>query len=556
MGDQRATRDFETLSYSVAMGTLALKKGYDWIRGAIRRPDRELLQIREEVELQMHAALPATGSPLVGTVLVDGSFDNPNYFLRLALMQAALGLSGARQIGLTGEYSVGPCTRTLKRLGVGEIRSFHCTNRSKALREAWRHIRECRNAADVLNLQLPFSFPAASLYDHALKQQRKASLDVKDPLLVNYVADVLEALRSAKVLLDRYQPDLILLSHAVTPLGAALAWMGMQRGIHSIVMFGVYGTPRYWRIIEPEHFVACMDAPQATDLNRIDDKKAEALATIGSAYLKLRYSGSTTDLATRFAFGNGNGLDREAAAQRLGWDISKPMVTVYASNWFDYPHFLGMSLFTDFLDWILVTKKAAEGRTDVNWLFRAHPVDDWYGGMTLKDVISDQIAPHIRLCPDEWSGDSVAGIVDAMVTCHGTAGIEYAGFGKPVLSADPGTAWYRNCGFTLIPRDRSDYEDMLSRDWWNKIDLDQAQSRAQTFAGWYFCVPDWQKGATLPDDSMQQRLYPHISRYLGDHAEAAAREVQTIREWFESGERLYHTWKMRKANSYALSNVS
>ncbi len=97
---------------------------------------------------------------------------------------------------------------------------------------------------------------------------------------------------------------------------------------------------------------------------------------------------------------------------------------------------------------------------------------------------------------------------------------------------------------------------MLSRDWWNKIDLDQAQSRAQTFAGWYFCVPDWQKGATLPDDSMQQRLYPHISRYLGDHAEAAAREVQTIREWFESGERLYHTWKMRKANSYALSNVS
>ena len=555
MRDRKATRDFEPLSYSLAMGTLALKRGYDWMRAAIRRPDPELIRIREEVERQMHEALPPSGPPLARSVLVDGSFDNPNYFLRLALMQAALGLAGARQIGLTGEYSVDPCTATLRRLGIENVVPFISSSRSEARRLARSFLRHCRTADDVLALQLPYGFPTATLYDHALRIQRKASLDVTDPLLVEYVADVLQALQSAERLLDSHDPDLILLSHAVTPLGAALAWLGMRRGIHAIVMFGMFGTCRYWRMTEPEHFFACMDAPRGHDLESLDANQLEALREIGSRYLDYRLSGLTNDVATRFAFAQGQRPSRAILSEHFGWDPSKPVVTVYASNWFDYPHFMGMSHFTDFLDWIEVTRRVAEQRTAVNWLFRAHPVDAWYGGLTLSDVLSDGMPPHMKLCPVEWTGGAVMDMADAMVTCHGTAGVEYAARGKPVLSADPGPAWYRDCGFTLVPRDRADYEALLGRNWWTEIALAHARGRAEAFAGWYFCVPEWQNGATLPDDALQQKLHPYISRYLGNCSETVATEVRTIRMWFESGDRLYHTWKMRQAQSYALSNT-
>lgn len=552
---RKTNRNLESLSYSLAMGTLALKKSYNWARAAVRRPDPELVRLREEVEMQMHDTLRPIGPPLVQTVLIDGSFDNPNYFLRLALIQAALGLSGARQIGITGEYSFKPCAATLRRLGVETAVPFLSDGRSAARRAARGLLRGCRTADDVLALELPHGFPGVSLYDHALKRQRKASLDLDDPLLVEYVADVLQAIQSADQLLDTYCPDLILLSHAVTPLGAALAWLGMQRGIHSIIMFGMYGTARYWRMIRPQHFYACMDAPRAQDLDGLDPDRAEALREIGAQYLEYRLSGKANDVATQYAYAKGQKPERDILSAQFGWDPSTPVVTVYASNWFDYPHFMGMTQFSDFLDWIEVTRRAAERRKTVNWLFRAHPVDAWYGGLTLSDVLSDNMPSHMKLCPVDWTGEAVMKMVDGMITCYGTAGVEYAASGKAVLSADPGSAWYRDCEFTLVPRDRADYVKLLGRDWWREINLVRAQSRAQTFAGWYFCIPEWQDKATLPDDAMQQKLHPHISRYLSNSKEILDTEVKTIRNWFESEHRLYHTWKMRQARSYALSNT-
>jgi hypothetical protein len=233
---------------------------------------------------------------------------------------------------------------------------------------------------------------------------------------------------------------------------------------------------------------------------------------------------------------------------------SRPVVAVYASNWFDFPHALGMSRFRDFLDWIESTLKVALATPSVRWLFRAHPGDRWYGGMTLQDVMPRSLPEHVTLLPDSYSGAAVMEMSDALVTYHGSAAVEYASQGKPVLVADRG--WYHDCGFTVFPDSREHYLSLLSENWFNKVNVAAAKHRAEVFAGMYFCCPDWQAGATLPDDSDRTRLSQGLTSFTQTHEESIRREVATIREWLSSGSRGYHTFKMARSEAYALSNLA
>jgi hypothetical protein len=501
----------------------------------------------------MAALTQQRAEPLAQAILFDGSFDNPNYFFRYSLLRAALGLNEAREIGLTGPYSVATCSGTMRRLGLSTITAFGGERTSASRRDARRLLAKARRPDDVLAWNLPANFPAATLYDHVLKRQRKASIDLSDPMTEDYVADVLSAITSAERHLDTYRPDLLLLSHTVTPLGASLAWVAAQRRIPSITMFGIYGLPRYWRIDEPSDFWDCMDRPSGRDIESLNPAKAEALANIGKTYLERRLSGHTNDLGSQFAFAQGTTPDRKALADLFGWTEDRPVIAVYSSNWFDYPHAMGMNRFRDFLDWILATKQAAIESKHAYWLFRAHPVDQWYGGVTLKDVLPATMAHHVRLAPMEWSGTAVTRMADALVTYHGTAGIEYAALGKPVLVADRG--WYHDCGFVTFPNSREEYLSMLVSNWWDATSPSAVARRANIFAGWYFCAPSWQNGLVMEDDSRQGNLYAGIIQRIQDCPEAIGQEISTIRNWFLSGERLYHTYKMRLAESYSLSNI-
>lgn len=135
--------------------------------------------------------------------------------------------------------------------------------------------------------------------------------------------------------------------------------------------------------------------------------------------------------------------------------------------------------------------------------------------------------------------------VDALVTYMGTAGIEFAALGKPVLLADRG--WYHDCGFAVWSKTRNDYLAQLGTTWWNSHDGGAAARRAEIFAGWYFGHPAWQSGFLLLDDANQARLYAAMPTLLKEHGEEVDREIELLRTWFDTHDRMYHTYKMREA---------
>lgn len=487
-------------------------------------------------------------SSLCDKLLLDGHFLNPGYFYRLQLFRAALGSSFGDEMGFIWRHNTGQCDRILKTLGVRKTH-YYFPNPDESLRKDARRLAELVHCAeDLLMLTFPQQVPASFLYDDILKRQRAPTVNVFDPMVEKYIWEFLSSIRAAEDLLDNYRPDIVAMSHSISIQCAPLSWLASKRGIPVVTLFGNYGLPRFWRMYEPEDIYYGMDRPERLDMDGLTIDKSNALAEIGRTYLTERFSGQTNDLGGRMAFQGDNGL----RSLRNSLD-GRPVVAVYASNWFDFPHALGMNRFTDFLDWITATLNVALETPSVRWLFRAHPCDKWYGGMTLKDVMPPNLPEHINLLPDDCSGRTIMELADALVTYHGTAGIEYASQGKPVMVADRG--WYQDCGFVVFPESREHYLSLLRENWFDQVETSFTSRRAEIFAGWYFCNPDWQSHATLPDDADRELIKAGMESFLEVHGDCIQLEVALLRRWLSVRDLGYHTFKMANSDRYALSNV-
>lgn len=491
-----------------------------------------------------------------GRVLVDAMWDNPNYWLRFTLLRAGLGLAHGHEIGLLGQYRRSQCRTTLEAFEIRDAVSFSDAAVPRSIEsQAAALVAATRRAEDVLHWELPCAVHPSIMYDALLKSQRLATLDVTRSDFPGLVANALRSIARGKAILDQARPDLVVISHPLNITYGSLAWQALSRGIPVVLPYGLFGMCRFVRFAHPAELFAFYDRPTRAEMDDLPEQKAAAMANVGRRYLKARLSGQADDLASLFAFQhNADSIDREGLCERNGWDPRKPIVAVYASNWFDWPHQLGMTQFRDFLDWTEATFAAAAANTQVNWLFKPHPAEDWFGGVSLADILKKVgNAPNVALAEKRWNNTQVMLAVDALVTYHGTAGIEFASLGKPVLVPDRGK--YDDCGFVKLARSRADYLSLLAGCWWSEMDLDDARRRAEIFAGWWFCAPDWQGEFLLSDDSRQDTLYDTIPPLIADHPGEIARELETLREWWGSGHRYYHTTKMWKADAFRLTNI-
>lgn len=508
----------------------------------------------DEVLLQ---ALPKALPPLIkGTVLVDSMWHNPNWWLRYGLLRSALGLETTQEVGVLGEFNRIDSLPILERMG---IRPLILYDFRAPLEEFEQQARELlasvRTQAEFLSLVLPDEFPAAILYDWLLKKQRSATVDLAHPALQSDVARALQTIHAGRCLVEQVRPSLLVVSHSVSVDFTALSWAAIRLGIPVVIGHGEYGLCRYWKVRRPDDLPMCANVPTAGDIEKLSSVQRESLHAVGSAYLDQRMTGAARDLGSKYAFCDADKIDREAIHRIFGWDDDRPLIAIYSMSWFDFPHIYGNLFFTDPLDWVKSTIEQISRIDSVHWLLRPHPCDAWYKAMTLADLLPDVMPAHMGLAPLGWNGADVASSVDGLVTLYGTAGIEFAAQGKPVLVG--GQAWYDQCGFVICPRSRDEYFGLLRTEWWNRIDRKLAMERARLFAGWHFCAPDWQGQFVMEDDSEKEAIYPRMPDWLGCNGTSLAREVNTIRAWWEQDtEAGYHSFKMRHADAYSLSNVA
>lgn len=520
------------------------------IRASKEREDFERLAHVKSSEISESVVSTDEGGQ--GPILVDGTFDNPNFWMRVVILRAALGFD-RKIVGLIGPWASDQVRATFSRWGISQT----VTNTPKVrqcLILARRYLDNTRKPADILTWALPEDFPPSILYDGVLKLQRNATVDLKHPDLLIHVAQALAEIQWAKELVESRNWSCFVLSHAIHFRCGALAWLAARSGIPCIVAMGNFGTLRFWKINSCDDISDSVDRPSREILACLPESQADQLATIGKEAIVRRLEGRARDVGAVYAYSSSQKvLDRADVADHFGWPRDRPIVAVYASNWFDYPHGSGMTEYADYYDWMLVTLDAAIKNESVSWLFRAHPADVWYGGLTLSDVFPANSPCHIGLCPTQWNGSGVINACDAFVTCVGTVGIEATVVGKPVLAA--GQGFYHDCGFVVWASTRKEYISKLAHEWWMDIDKQTAARGASIFAGFYFGIPGWQTNFVMDDDSKQSRLYPRLKELLERKQDLIA-EVNQVRAWLASDSRFLHTYKMLQATSYAQAGLA
>lgn len=540
-------------------GLLAARRragsGLDALRRAHparRRAARENAALRRTgVALLDRLSREGAPAPRYRRVLVDGMWDNPNYWTRYALLRQALGLAGAEEHGLLGEWNRQRVTTTLQALGITGLRDFHIgsAHRRRHMAAARTMAASIGKAGDAMALAWPEDFPAEIAYDGIIRRQRRGDVDPADPMLADHIAEALACLAAARDLLDRGDYDLLVLSHAINFDFGALAWCAQRRGIDVVIAYGNYGSNRFLRIDGPDALDDFSNVPDRARFDGTDPDGFALLRAKGRTLMADRLGGATDDIGAVYAFQKTTGgMGRERVVAELGLDAARPVICVYASNWFDFPHGAPMVHFRDFRDWIDATLAVAAATPEVNWLFRPHPCDTWYGavnGPTLADLVAATAAPHVHLVPADWNGAELMGAIDGGITYFGTVAVELAAAGKPALLADRG--WYGHLGFARLPESRQDYLGLLAAPWWQDMDLKACQARAEAFAGWWFAMPDWLEPMRLRDDSNQEAIWQTLPAWLEGGREAIGAEIATIADWMAAGERHLNVYRWSRA---------
>ena len=193
------------------------------------------------------------------------------------------------------------------------------------------------------------------------------------------------------------------------------------------------------------------------------DREAELQAELVG-----RYAGSTA--LQRMYQWNTQDLGREEICAEHSLDPERPLVVVFSHVLWDASFFYGEDLFANYGEWLERTVAAAAASPQANWLIKAHPANafrlshgDVSGPVAEVEVVRrrmQRLPDHVKLLLPETPVSSLALYrhADAGVTVRGTAGLEMACFGKPVITA--GSGHYSGLGFTI---DSATTEEYLAR---------------------------------------------------------------------------------------------
>lgn len=121
------------------------------------------------------------------------------------------------------------------------------------------------------------------------------------------------------------------------------------------------------------------------------------------------------------------------------------------------------SLFSSPMAWYINTLKYIKKIDNVNWIIRAHPSENMYAtNLNAKKIFNKIIKnkKNIILLSDKIHIKKIYNFVDAVITCHGSAGYEYTSLGIPVITT--ADARYTDFDFTIAPRTKNEYLKTLN----------------------------------------------------------------------------------------------
>ncbi|MFC1513042.1 tetratricopeptide repeat protein [Thermodesulfobacteriota bacterium] len=315
--------------------------------------------------------------------------------------------------------------------------------------------------AEVINTEFDDVQLGDLAYDAYLRETGKGTIDVINEEVLNMLAEVIRDFLFYDTLIKQQNVVATVQGHTVYRFGA-MARAALKNGAD------VYGKKPAGNPLTVRKYTR-LDEKRQYEFRLTKDEFAQLLATkkefainAGRRMMEERLSGANTSEFSG-AFGVEKKIyDCEEIVTKFKLAQDKPTICIMSHIFPDAPHAFESSLYNDYYEWLEETLLAIKDITDVNWLIKEHPhlkhYNPKHSATTLATPFVERY-PHIHLTPEDLNTKSLLPAVDAIVTCSGTAGLEFSTQGIPCILA--GESHYSGFGFTIEPKTKQEYLDQL-----------------------------------------------------------------------------------------------
>ena len=270
----------------------------------------------------------------------------------------------------------------------------------------------------------------------------------------------------AKDILRRYDIKTSVFSHTIGLKSGTLTRYFLQRKIEVLNRVGSHQIIlKKYRSLNDVGFYPLK--PEQRCFSYMMNQCNDVVIKLADRYLRDRFSQNVNHISVNLAFDQRKRIfnNQKEFCQHFGLDPDKKIVFVMLHAFNDQPHshFANRMLFRDYYDWFEETLNIAKSVDSVNWIFKEHPAAEFY---LTRDVSLDKIFQgvsnaNIRFLnrKADFNASSLQHLASAIVTCIGTAGLEYSCIGIPSVLA--GESPYSTFGFTINPSNVQEYKEQL-----------------------------------------------------------------------------------------------
>lgn len=481
-------------------------------------------------------------------ILLDGLWDNPNHFFRLNIFLASIDVRRqSKRIAIIRENTSSAVIRTLQTLGVVEFFKIPNDVSENFTSAAQEILLEVKSHEDFLKIKLPNELPAYVVYDYVLKKMRHPHPPIDDLCWRDAVAYALMVNSCLSNFFSAIKVDCVVLSHPWGLPYGYIAWSSINRSINTYHLTGYGGGIRIRFFKSRDDFSLPVEHLSYKEFEELPPYLKADLSKVGQLEFDKRLAGLSSDINVRYAYKPKDRQKVDQIKDKLGVKGNVKVVLVCAHVWFDYPHTFGMSNFVDFHDWITFTVDIIKNLKDIIWLMKPHPTETWYGGFQLASLLKGDYC-NLILLPQDFDQATAISVADAVVTVHGTVGLEAAINNIPVICADKG--YYSDWPFVRSAISREDYRHLLmdiAQVFTTKVDN---KDLATACFGAALAQPNQiDQRMAVNCDSMGVQLYKDIVMFHKFKSGLVVDESKLISDWLSSGSSSYAVYALLKGLS-------
>lgn len=324
-----------------------------------------------------------------------------------------------------------------------------------------------RTPQDILDFEIDGIKFGDIIYDNVLVRGY-ATLNTVDLKVLAVLHDFFKHRYIVNDIIKRYRLDSFVVAHTIGMFGGTFSRYLLKQGIEVLNRIGSHEilVKKYRSSADVGYYPT---KPESRHFKYMMSLPNDIVLPLADAYLEERHNQRVSHLAVDLAFNQNKKFFecREEFCRVTELDPNKKTAFVMLHAFNDHPHshFAKPLAFQDYFDWFERTLQIAQTVDSINWVFKEHPAASLYPvkDVNLPGMFAKVSKPNIVFLDAnaDFNALSIRYLADVIVTCLGTAGMEYACVGIPCLLG--GESPYSGFGFTIEPNNAEEYGAYLRR---------------------------------------------------------------------------------------------